>query len=134
MFQRMWVAQVVTTGADIGHSRQSGIEVVPIHALRHAVAHFAHLGIDDEFGGRAMHASLVPASAVPHVICACHQDRVHGHRTFIAGLRVKRLGPAKRVRGPPRHTVEPRHLANHKIHQADLWGASHWRARFHAYG
>jgi hypothetical protein len=61
----------------------------------------------------------------------------HRHQrrgAFVARLRVEGLGPAQRVRGAPRHAVEPRHLADHEVHQADLGRARHRRAGLHRHG
>ena len=119
-------------GAHIAHRGQSLVKVIPTWPFSHPVGHRALLGIDDELGNRTMHPRLVPTSRMPDVIRARMHDRRKRRRTLIPRLRIKSLGPAQRVRGSPRHAVIPRHLADHKVHRADLWRACHRRARLHA--
>ena len=128
----MRMAEVVAARTDISHCAQRRVEIVPVHAFGHAVGHRALFGVDDELGGRAMHPRLVPARRMPDVIRARHH---HGHqrrRALIPRLSVEGLRAAERVRSAPWHAIEPRHLADHEVHQADLRRSRHRRAGLHA--
>ena len=128
------MSEVMPAGADILYRRDTFVEIVPPGAFGHAIGHGALLGVDHELGHGTVHPGLVPTGGMPDVIRARMHHRRQGRCAFIARLRVEGLGTAKRVRGPPGHAVEPRHLADHEIHQADFRRACHRRPRPHRHG
>ena len=128
---RVGMPKVMPARPDIPNRCKALVEIVPADALGHPVPHGALFGIHDEFRHGTVHPGLVPSRRMPDVIRTRMKHCRQGCRTFVSGLRVEGLGPAKGVRRPPRHPVVPRHLPDHEVHQADLRRARHGRPGFH---